>query len=264
MVVQIESQSIPDLSGRESGFDYHVKSMKIKKCDLSKTTISFRESPQGLAISVPLSIEIDGKWDYKLHSFPHVPQGKGSFSAKAGGSSKLSTVLTLGAGSNGNPTVSASGTSCKLSVNVKTSGSLFSWLYNLIIGAFKGKIGDQICSQAKSGINQIIATTLADALKQLPTTFPVQPLPPQLQYDKDGKPFKLAVVLGLSSNPIVTASDISVPIRAEVINQERPQQTTPPVLARFNAGDAHMLAVQFSKWSCDRTLDVFQEAGFLN
>jgi len=91
-----ESVPIPDQSGRQSGFDYTIKGMSIKSVDLTSATIKFRES-QGLEIAIPLHIEVDGKWTYKLHSIPHIPKGSGSFKASAGGSSHISTVLTIGA-----------------------------------------------------------------------------------------------------------------------------------------------------------------------
>ena len=53
---QIKGVKIPDQKGKSSGFDYHVKSMKVKSVDLSKTSITFKKS-QGLAISVPFKIE---------------------------------------------------------------------------------------------------------------------------------------------------------------------------------------------------------------
>eukprot|EP01043_Picozoa_sp_COSAG02_P016759 COSAG02_NODE_744_length_17752_cov_56.794992_4_plen_347_part_00 len=254
----IKGVSIPDQNGKSSGFDYHIKSMSIKHVDLSKASISFRES-QGLEIFVPINIEVDGQWSYKLHSFPHIPTGKGSFKASAGGSSHLSTILAIGA-SGGNPTVTASSTSCSLSVSVKTSGSLFSWLYNLIIKAFKGTISSKICDAAKGGVNTVIQTTLADALKQLELDIAV-PLPPALQ--RPG--FALAVDLQLTGTPTVTSSSIAVPIRAECHNTARPGPVPaePPALPIFAESSAHMLSAEVDTWSGERALSVFQRAGFL-
>lgn len=174
------------------------------------------------------ALAVDGKWSYKLHSIPHVPKGSGSFKASAGGSSHLSTILAIGA-SGGNPTVTAQSTDCSLHLSVKTSGSLFSWLYNLIIKAFQGTINHQICSAAKEGVNNVIQTTLTKALKQLNLNIAV-PLPKALQ--RPG--FALAVDLRLTSNPTVTSSSIAVPIRAECRNTAKPgPSTVAPALPTF-------------------------------
>lgn len=253
----ITSVNIPDQSGKASGFDYTIKGMSIKHVDLSQASISFREA-QGLAISIPLNIEVDGHWTYRLHSIPHLPKGSGSFKASAGGSSHLSTILVIGA-AGGNPTVAASNTACSLSISVKTSGSLFSWLYNLIIKAFKGSISSKICDAAKGGVNTVIQTTLADALKQLDLDIAV-PLPPPLQ--RPG--FALSVDLRLTGPPAVTSSSIAVPIRAECHNTARPSSAAaPPALPVFAESSAHMLSAEVATWSGERALSVFQQAGFL-
>ena len=114
----IMTTALPDQSGRASGFDYHIQAMKIKSVDLTSATIKFRES-QGLEIAIPLHIEVDGRWSYKLHSIPHIPKGSGAFTASAGGSSHISTVLTIGA-SGGNPTIGAANVSSRLLTLVPT------------------------------------------------------------------------------------------------------------------------------------------------
>ena len=63
---QIKGVKLPDQKGKSSGFDYHVRSMKIKTVDLSKSKITFKKS-QGLSISVPINIE----GALLQHSSPH-------------------------------------------------------------------------------------------------------------------------------------------------------------------------------------------------
>lgn len=123
----------------------------------------------------------------------------------------------------------ATSTDCSLNLSIKTSGSLFSWLYNLIIKLFKGKINSQICNAAKGGVDNVIQTTLATALKQLNLDMAVQ-LPPALQR----RGFALAVDLRLTGSPMVTSSSIAVPIRAECRNTAKPgPSTVAPALPTF-------------------------------
>ena len=137
---------------------------------------------------------------------------------------------------------------------------LSSWLYNLILGAVKGKIGTKICDAAKTGVSTVISTTLADALKQLSLDI-VVPLPPQLQ--RPG--FALSVDLRLTGPPAITQSSLAVPIAAQCHNPLRPA-TTPlkaPSIPTFAESAAHMLSAEVDTWSGERALAVFQQGGFL-
>lgn len=256
---QIKGVAIPDLSGKASGFNYKVSGISINSVDLTKAKLSFKET-QGLLINIPFSISIGGHWSYKLHSIPHIPKGSGSFTASAGSGSHIDALLVLGA-KNGKPTVSlgSGGLQCGLSISVKTHGSLFSWLYNIIIKAFKGKISSQICAAAKTGVSTLIQSTLAPTLAGLDLRF-VVPLPPALQ-----KPnFELALDLSFNSPPVITATSIAVPIRAETLNTKRQDSVQlPPALPVFGAGETHMLSAEVTAWAWNRALVVFQEAGFL-
>lgn len=123
----------------------------------------------------------------------------------------------------------AKSTSCKLNLSIKTSGSLFSWLYNIIIKLFQGSINKQICSAAKGAVNSVISTTLAKSLQQINLNMPV-PLAPALQ--RPG--FALNVDLRLTGSPTVTSSSIAVPIRAECRNPKSSASvSTPPALPTF-------------------------------
>ncbi len=254
----VKAVQIPDIGGKSSGFDYHVTGMSIRSVDFSRATVAFKET-QGLAIHFPFSISIGGSWNYKLHSIPHVPQGKGSFTAGAGANSHLDVLFVVGA-KDGKPTVSVIPDSlqCSLDLQVHTSGSLFSWLYNLIVKAFKGKIKSQICSAATGSIPSIVNGVLGPTLAALDLTVDV-PLPPVMQ--RPG--FTLALDLQFSSPPIITSSSIAVPIRSELINAAQPKPATlPPALPVFGAGETSMLSAEVESWAFNRALAVFHGAGF--
>jgi hypothetical protein len=254
----VKAVQIPDIGGKSNGFDYHVTGMSIRSADFSRATVAFKET-QGLAINFPFSISVGGSWKYKLHSIPHLPQGHGSFTAGAGAKSHLDVLFVVSA-KGGKPTVSLSPDSlqCSLDLQVHTSGSLFSWLYNLIVKAFKGKIKSQICSAATGAIPSIVNGILGPTLAALDLTVDV-PLPPAMQ--RPG--FALALDLQFSSPPVITSSSIAVPIRSELINTAQPKPATlPPSLPVFGAGETEMLSAEVESWAFNRALEVFYGAGF--
>jgi hypothetical protein len=254
----VKEVQIPDIGGKSNGFDYHVTGMSIRSVDFSRAAVAFKET-QGLAINFPFSISVGGSWKYKLHSIPHLPQGHGSFTAGAGAKSHLDVLFVVGA-KDGKPTVSLAPDSlqCSLDLQVHTSGSLFSWLYNLIVKAFKGKIKSQICSAATGAIPSIVNGILGPTLAALDLTVDV-PLPPAMQ--RPG--FALALDLQFSSSPIITSSSIAVPIRSELINTAQPKPATlPPSLPVFGAGETEMLSAEVESWAFNRALAVFYGAGF--
>ena len=87
-----------------------------------------------------------------------------------------SALLEVGADGSGRPNVTSSATSCKVDLDIKVHGSMFSWLYNLIIKAFKGKIEGAICDAATSGIDQLVNSKLKSVLAGVSLLLPI-PLP---------------------------------------------------------------------------------------
>jgi hypothetical protein len=255
----IKSLEIPDISGKKSGFDYHVYRISVAKCDFSQAQISFKES-QGLALSIPLNVQINGRWDYKLHSFPHVPKGSGSFTAKTSKSS-ISAVVVIGM-KNGLPTAKSNNVGCSIKLSIKTSGSLLSWLYNLIVKAFQGSISKQICSASKTAVSTLISETLESRLQVLNLMVPV-PLPPALS--RPG--FALAVDLKFSSAPQITSSSIAVAVFAATTNTAASSPPSPPplppALPIFASSAKHMLAAEVTSWGFNLAARVFQRQGFL-
>eukprot|EP01051_Picozoa_sp_SAG22_P016764 SAG22_NODE_2438_length_2574_cov_2.578586_3_plen_302_part_00 len=171
----VAAANIPSTSGKSHGFEYDVKDLKVAKLDLTKASIAYKET-QGIMITVPFDVELTGHWSYKLHDWPHKPSGSGTFDAKANGGSQLATLLAVGTDGTGRPNVTASGTTCKVDLHITVHGSMFSWLYDLIIKAFKGKIEGAICTAATSGINSLVNSKLKSVLAGANLLLPI-PLP---------------------------------------------------------------------------------------
>jgi hypothetical protein len=128
-VIQTElaKVQIPEISGKQDGFDYDVKNCHVS-ASINTPSASF-VAGQGLSLAlnnVDLNAHCD--WSYKLHDWPHVPDGSGSLDAKAGGGTSISaTVDAAVVGGKVVLTVA----SCKVDIDdfdVTVHGSIFSWL----------------------------------------------------------------------------------------------------------------------------------------
>lgn len=159
IAAELSKTTIPPISGEKDGFNY-----KVENCKLSATI----ESPaasfvagSGLSIALDdINLHANCDWSYKLHDWPHLPDGSGSLDASAGGSTSASAIVDV-AIVDGKVHLDVN----KIGVNidnfdVSIHGSMFSWLYDLIVDAFKGDIKNDISNAAQGAVKNIIETTL--------------------------------------------------------------------------------------------------------
>lgn len=227
--------------------------------------------------------------------FPLVdePDPTGSVEAKANQGSFISSLVQVGADSDGRPTVDLTDLECSLQLDISVSGSDYDWLIDLLKSLFGGSINSQICTAATGAVQQLMENTVDPTLAALNMTLPF-PVPAVLQAPR----FAPAFDVRISSPPLITDSSIAVATRAEVIvswlcarsgvrspdgsctdtrarvyyasraiqnaNHPPSPRTTPPDLPEFDTAADHMLSAEVATWTFDRLLATFQEAGVLN
>jgi hypothetical protein len=116
---------------------------------------------QGLSISLNgVNLHATCDWSYKLDSWPHVPDGSGSLDATAGGGTAVDATIDV-AIVGGKVVLTVASININIDdFDISIHGSIFSWLYDIIVDAFKGDIKNEISDAASNAIKSIIETTL--------------------------------------------------------------------------------------------------------
>lgn len=160
MAKEVEDMTIEDFSGRDriagGRVEYTVK--EIKAYDFRKPTADVSMRP-GSGVTVHFrnaAISARGNWRYSLRTLFRI-RDSGSVTATTNGIS-ISLSVAISADTSGKPTLHASACSCNISnLRIETRGGA-SWLYNLLLKMFKGKIESSLetglCRAAIRAINQ--------------------------------------------------------------------------------------------------------------
>jgi len=151
------------ISGTETGFEYSVTNIHVTSAKTSGVSVSLTS---GLTVGVDnaaFSAEMD--WSYRLAIFPHLPSGSGSATASLA-CSHFAATLEVGAVQTAKglaPQFRVKDVAIDIdSIDVKTAESMFSWLYNLIVRLFKGKI--------KTTLENAIKTTMVSTVNAFADT----------------------------------------------------------------------------------------------
>ncbi len=172
-IAQIKDATFPGDSGKDSGFNWGVSNIHMKRVDLNSVASRVEN---GIYVGVDgLSVALGLNWNYKLHKWPHLPKGSGtadvSIDASTIGANFVINAVQTPYGLK--PQVRASATVSLNNVNIKTHGSMFSWLYNLIIKIFKNKIRTTIEETIRVGFVTAINTLSDQILATMPTYAPI-------------------------------------------------------------------------------------------
>ena len=172
---KIKTITIPSMSGKKDSISYSVSNIKVNSLTLDNVKIA-SAAGKGLSLSVkPMSIAISADWSYREDVWPHIPNGGGSLTASVGGSSSVQTAVALTAGTDGKPHSTHISTAVSIdSFSVKVHGSILSWLYDLIVDAFKGTLKDKIESSASDAVNSFWDTTVNALLAKYATVLPLR------------------------------------------------------------------------------------------
>jgi len=144
---------VPTVEGKESGFYYKLSNFKLKQLDIRSIDVATNGVLRVDIRDTVIKTTLD--WKYKKKKIPWIPRGSGWLEANlhAGDIGGAFTVSTIQTPTGLKPVVKLSGLTVEINeVKIKTHGSLFSWLYNLVIKLFKSKIRNLIVDFVKNGI----------------------------------------------------------------------------------------------------------------
>ena len=256
----LDTVKIPDYSGEHGGFDLSATDITVNTVDLTDASIDFRPG-QALQVIIPMKLDMSANFEAQFAHFPHHPDATGQVTATAKRDTNVALRVTISTDADGKPSVNlGNDPGCKIDLDVTFHGSMYSWLGNLVSWAFGSIINNAICSAITTELQTLQTTMIDPFLADVDMSVDL-PLPPVLM----APGFAPALDLRITSNPVITNSDISVTSRMELFDRKRPRpNTAPPPLPQFRTAATHMLSAELSAWSFDRALDTFYQAGVLS
>ena len=203
-----------------------------------------------------MSLQCNADWDFKLHSWPHVPDGSGSVDISVSGTTASLGVLVTAVALH--PQLKATAVSLAVgSIDLTFHGSLLDWLLNL----FKGYIEDQVRSGLTgafaAAIASVVAKQINPALAAMPMAFPVPARPP---YDCT------EVRFGLTDDPTFTSGYLAVDLQGDVVAaaDQRDPPIAPPALPPWTAASAgYAVQLQLSQYTPESAVYAYYAAGLL-
>ncbi len=173
----LKDTSFEPVSGKESGFEYEVKDIHINTAQAGSVSVELDSNIASIRAS-DVAIAMSLNWNYRLAVFPHVPYGSGSATAAL---SSPGIGVNVAIGSRPVPKMDGYAPTFKVksvvfdidNIDIKTSESIFSWLYNLIIKLFKGTITRLVRTKVIDTITTMIDLTLAEMLETLDPLVPL-------------------------------------------------------------------------------------------
>jgi len=200
----VTTMTFPEVTGTESGFDYGLNNTRVTAASIDSINVGLKDRATLLISGAHFELAMD--WAYRLHAFPHLPYGSGAATASLT-ASKLTVDISIGTHQTPKglaPQFRVSSVVVDIDrIDIHTSESVFSWLYNIIARAFRGKIKSMVADRLSAAIKQTVDVASDAVIETLLLRVPIG----------------VAAVadLSLTAAPIVTAAHVmAVPFNGEV------------------------------------------------
>lgn len=174
VLAKVRGMRIPDMSGNSNGFAYSVRDIVVNQLTMGGITSQVSD---GLNLGLnEVTVQVSAGFSFKKTGFPWLPFGSGRLDVGVTGSSigALFAINTQQTPDGVKPQIRASHVNVNLNqVNIKISGSFFSWLYNLFIGLFKGSIKNSITNAVRDTFTNAVNVASDQVTRSMVTLSPV-------------------------------------------------------------------------------------------
>lgn len=174
VIAQIRSIPIPGESGKASGFKYEIKDIQLQELSVQRAVSSV--SGSGLSVHIQgLHVVIRLHWKFKKSKLGF-PRGSGSAritidSSDIGGTVAINAVNTP---QGVKPQIRMVDANVNLNnFKIHVSGSILSFLYNLVIKLFQNKMKHAIAGALRTGIINGVNAASDRIVATMPTQIPV-------------------------------------------------------------------------------------------
>jgi len=248
LVAKIQGLHLPDINGKQSSFEYHVTNIRITQCTYKSAVVGLKNH---LSFDLNnLHVHIALNWKYRESIWPHIPNGSGGADVDAN-NVHIGVALSATVTPSGRITLKADSVAANLnSVSIKTHGSLFSWLYNIIIDLFKNTLK----SAAEKALHDALGSAITVQANNILATFPfVIPLDSTADLDYH-----------LTGPPIYPEQRY---IQQDFVGAIMPKGGSPPNLPRHGIAQyrsGKMVDLVADQYFFDSAIDTYHRAGLFN
>jgi len=168
----VRTSEFPGESGKESGYKYEISKIRINRLTYQDLILNMQQANVIHAGIRKLTVALNLHWSYKKSKIPWLPRGSGTADVSMEGCTIDGAFLVTRV-NNRLQVVLQSATTQIDNISVKTHGSLFSWLYNLIIRLFKSTIRKTIENAISDGFREAVNVRAAQILATMEYIKPV-------------------------------------------------------------------------------------------
>jgi hypothetical protein len=232
---KIGSLPIPNLPFDQDGFEGSVTDVKCQKLAVGSQSVTFSST-----IDVDLegmSLSCSAGWNFKLKSWPHVPDGSGTVDISVSNTkASMSVGLTT---QNLHPQLQCAPVALTIGdINLSFHGSALDWILNLfkslIENAIKSALDGQVGSAIASFVNEDVNKELSGLNLDLAIAAP--------------PPFDIAEArFGFIAYPVINPSFIGVQMQGDVVPIASPNASLPippPSLPPFSPSSDGQLYIE--------------------
>jgi hypothetical protein len=234
--------TVPDINGNKDDFDYHVTGISCDNFVIAAGEAALAP-PSSISASLSgVAVQCHASWSFKLHPWPHVPDGSGTADISVSQTTaSLSLALNV---SNLRPTMMATAAAINIgSVDITLHGSALDWLLDLFKSDIESAIRSALDTSFPPVLEHFIDVNGNAALQKIPIEVPI---PARSPYNVSEARF------GFVSQPVATTTFLAFSVQGDVVplggTVEPPVPA--PALPPFDSSDAdYMIEGRFSPYT---------------
>jgi hypothetical protein len=240
----------------QDGFDIDVTNIQCQNFKIGSYDMTLTPSYGAVVTLDDITISCSGDWKFKLHSWPHIPDGSGSANVSISGTNANVGVLVTEKASL--PVLAADKVSLNIgSIDITFHGSLWDWLLDLLKDLLSGSIKSAVSDAFDSAITKFVNVDANAQLAKLKFEVPL----------KLKAPYNIAEArFGLVADPDFNTSFVGVALQGDVVPIANPvtPPITPPQLPAFDsAAAASYIQMHFSDYTFVSAVYTFYQANLL-
>ena len=249
--------TIPEVDGNQDGFDYKLSNIKCDGFQIASSDVT-TAPPSSLSINLAgIAISCDADWSFKLHSWPHVPDGSGSADVSV---SSTTAALGVSIGETAlRPTLNATSASLSIgSVDITLHGSAWDWLLNIFKSDLESAIRNALNKSFGPVLVKFIDADANAALAKIPIEVPIAARAP---YNISEARF------GFVTAPVATTNFLSFGVQGDVVPLNNPVEppVPAPAIPPFDTADAaYMIEGRFSPYTLTSAAWTYFQANLTN
>ena len=255
---KVGSLNIPDLPFSQDGFEGSVNSIKCQALTVASSSLAL-QAPGSVAVSLAgVGVSCSANWNFKLSSWPHVPDGSGSVDIVV--SQTTAAVGVSFAVAALHPQLVATAANVDVgSIDLTFHGSALDWILNLFKGDIEGAVKDALQKDFGGAVTDFLSSDVNKELAALNLELALAaPAPWNISEARFG--FVEAPVVAPGGGFIAVAMQGDV---VPIASPDAPMPLAPPALPPLSndTAGARFVAAYISPYTLLSSAYTYYEAG---